>query len=164
MKKFTCMFLAVVFLAAGSSSKLLGQVTSKIVGTVVDAQGSPVAGVRVIAKDPSGKVIAEAVANAEGQYTLEGLPPGQYNLVLEPANTGFQGETVAASLAEEGLTVNWVVSTGAPAVAFASSGIATAGLFGLGPTATGMLGFLFLGGTMFGLGMGISNGPASPSQ
>ena len=169
MKKIACVFLAVIFLVVGSSSRLLSQQTTTILGTVVDTQGNPAVGVRIIAQDPSGKVVSEAVPNAAGQYSLEKLLTGQYNLTLDPVKTGFLGETVVVSLSEEGLTVDWVVSSSTRAIAFAVPGVASGGIFGLGPGATGLLSFLFLGGTMFGLAAAAGAfkgpaGPASPSQ
>jgi hypothetical protein len=166
MKKAACVFLAVVFLFVGSTSMLRGQQATSIVGTVVDSQGKPVAGVKIIAQDTSGKVVGETVADAEGRYKLEKLLAGQYNLTLDPITTSFLGETVVVSLAEEGLTVNWIVSSGTNAVAFASSGVASGGILGLGPGATGLLGFLFLGGTILGLGaaVGAFSGSATSSQ
>jgi len=164
MKKTGCMFLVVAILVVGSLSKLGGQQAASIVGTVVDTQGKPVAGVKIIAQDTSGKVVAETVADAEGRYSLEKLPVGQYHLALDPANTCFLGETVVAALAEEGLTVNWVVSCGTNAVAYASAGIASEGIFGIGSGATGFLGLLFSAGTMFGLGTLLDEGVNTPSQ
>jgi hypothetical protein len=51
--------------------------------------------------------------------------------------------------------VNWIVSSGAQALATATPGTSSAGLFGLSPQATGAL--LFLGGasTMFGVAAGV---------
>ena len=166
MKKAACVFLAVVFSFVGSTSMLRGQQVTSIVGTVVDTQGKPVAGVKIVAQDTSGKVVGETVADAEGRYKLEKLPAGQYNLTLDPITTSFLGETVVVSLVEEGLTVNWIVSSGTNAVAFASSGIASGGIFGMGPGATGLLGFLFLGGSILGLGaaVGAFSGAATSSQ
>jgi len=166
MKRSASVFLAAIFLFVGSTSMLRGQQATIIVGTVVDTQGKPVAGVKIVAQDTSGKVIAETVADAEGRYQLEELLAGQYNLTLDPVNTSFLGETVVVNLAEEGLTVNWIVSNSTNAVAFASSGIASGGIFGMGPGATGLVGFLFLGGTILGLGaaVGAFNGSATSSQ
>jgi hypothetical protein len=166
MKKAACVFLAVVFLFVGSTSMLGGQQATRIVGTVVDTQGKPIAGVSIIAQDLSGQVVAETVANADGQYSLENLLAGQYHLILNPVNTGVLGEEVVVSLVEEGLTVNWIVSSSTNAVAFASVGIASEGIFGIGSGATAFLGFLFSGGTMFGLGaaVGTFSGSASSSQ
>ena len=168
MKKIASMLLVLPLLFVGSSSKLRGQPTARIVGTVVDTQGNPVPGVRIVAQDSSGNVVAETVADAEGRYSLENLPvgPESFTLALDPVQTGFLGETVVVSLVEEGLTVNWIVSSSTTAVAFASPGVVSGGIFGLGPTATGFIGVLFLGGTVFGLSAaaGVFNGPATASQ
>ena len=131
MKKTACAVLAAFLIL----STLPGQIVfaqpagPTLVGTVVDIQGNPVAGVKVAAKDTSGKVIGEAVTNNQGQYVIQNLPPGQYQLTLDP-QLPYKGETVVASIPSEGLTVNWVVSPTDPAVATAIPGVVGAGQFG----------------------------------
>jgi hypothetical protein len=127
-----------------------------VAGTVVDAQGNPVAGVQITVKDANGNIVGQAVTDPGGQYTVSNLPAGQYTLTLDPLKTGFQGNTVVAFVGGEGLTVNWTVATNAAAIAAAAPGIVTGGLFGLGTTWTILLGTLGLGG--FGAGIAAATG------
>jgi hypothetical protein len=142
-----------------------------LAGAILDVQGKPVEGVEISVQDATGKTVASAVTNAKGVYAMEGIPPGQYHVSLNPLNTGFQGQTVVATVSEKGLTVSWTVSSTAPAVAAATPGIATAGgIFGLGTTGT-FLGGVGLVGAGVGGGMAASNSggdgghrPVSPGQ
>ena len=167
MKKTVSLFLAVMLCIGGTPLEAPSQQTSaSLVGTVTDTQGNPVTGVRIIVQDQSGKLLSEALSNAAGQYSLKNLPLGQYTLTLDPAKSGYLGETVVASLSGEGLTVNWIVSTSAKAIAIATQGIALVG--GLGPEGVSFLGFLYFAGTLLGLTAATGafrgpKGPASPS-
>lgn len=126
MKNVSCaVLLAFLNLSLISGQVMAAPAGSMLVGTVVNTQGNPVAGAKVIAKDPSGKVIGEAVTNNQGQYVIQNLPPGKYQLTLDP-QVPFKGETVLASIPNEGLTVDWVVSSNAPAIATAIPGVTTA--------------------------------------
>ncbi len=65
-------FLAMVYFLAGTSSPAFSQETATIVGTVRDAQGKDVEGVKIIVKDSSGKVVARSIPVASTQQVLEG--------------------------------------------------------------------------------------------
>ncbi len=65
-------FLAMVYFLAGTSSPAFSQETATIVGTVRDAQGNDVEGVKIIVKDSSGKVVARSIPVASTQQVLEG--------------------------------------------------------------------------------------------
>ncbi|MGH7774687.1 MAG: carboxypeptidase-like regulatory domain-containing protein [Candidatus Binatia bacterium] len=133
MRKIVCLFLAVLLCIGAAPSQLLGQqATSMIAGTVLDGQCNPVPDVRIIASNPSRRVLAEASTNAQGHYDLRNLAPGQVQLTLDPLKNSFQGGTVVASLGQEELTVNWLVSTKAKAVALATALIDPGGRFGFG--------------------------------
>ena len=93
-----------------------------IVGTMLDVQGNPVVGAEIVAHDSTGKVIARTITTNRGEYSLQGLTQGQYSLTANPLTTSFKRQTVVAPLGAEGLTVNWAVSTAAPAVAAATPG------------------------------------------
>lgn len=147
MKKVLWVFVAAAVSMAGAPSEGLGQqATSTIVGSVVNAQKNPVPGIKILAKDPSGKILGEAVTNAEGYYNLENLSTGQYQLTLDPLQSPFQGETVVASLGPQGLTVDWIVSESARAIAVATPGIAPSGPFALEATGKAIIGGVFLSG------------------
>lgn len=123
-----------------------------IVGMVGTAQGQPVPGIRIAARDDAGKVVKEAATDARGQYALPNLAPGRYQLTLDPTNTGYKGETVASAVGAQGLTVNWMVSQVAPALATAAVG--TSGSSNSGSSGDVIAGLAVLGGfTVLGLGI-----------
>ena len=133
IEKVLCSFLALLTFTIGGPWKVSAQQgTSTIVGSVVNNQKSPVPGIKILAKDPSGKILGEAVTNAEGSYNLANLNIGQYQLTLDPVKTPYQGETVVSSLGPQGLTVDWIVSKNAKAIASAALGIASTGHVALG--------------------------------
>jgi hypothetical protein len=147
IQKTLCSLLAVLISTVSGPWQVLGQqATSTIVGTVVDAQQNPVSGIKIVIKDPSGKVLSETVTDGEGRYSLENLTPGQYQLTLDPIQPPFQGETVVASLGPQGLTVDWIVSESAKAIAVATPGIAPSGPFALGATGKAIIGGVFVSG------------------
>ena len=96
--------------------------SASVGGTVASPQGQSVAGVQVIAKDASGHVVGQASAGTSGSYNISGLQPGNYNFTLDPASSGFQGQTVASYVGADGICLNWGVSTTSPAVATAQPG------------------------------------------
>jgi hypothetical protein len=143
------------------------QQATQITGEVRNAQGVPVGDVEISVATMDGQTLAQTVTNAQGQYTLQGLAPGQYTITLNPRQTGVQGQTVVTSLELTGLVVNWTVSATAPAIATATAGGTSGGLFGLGTTGT-FLGAAGLTGAGFGgaaasgsLGGGGSSGGSS---
>ena len=130
-----CSTLAfLIFTMSGPWQALAQQGTSTIVGSVVNNQKSPVPGIKILAKDSSGKTLGEAVTDAEGNYNLKNLSIGQYQLTLDPLKSPFQGETVVAALGSQGLTVDWIVSKSAKAIALATLGIASSGPVAFGDT------------------------------
>jgi hypothetical protein len=124
---------------------------SPVIGTVRDTRGRPVSGVKIVGKHRSVKILTEAIADAGGRYALTNLPAGQYLLTLDPLNTPFQGQTVVSSVGPQGLTVDWIVSSTAPAIASALPGAANEGAFGLSPEKLGFLGFLGAAGLEVGI-------------
>jgi len=131
-----CSTLAfLIFTMSGPWQALAQQGTSTIVGIVVNNQKSPVPGIKILAKDSSGKkILGEALTDAEGNYHLKNLSIGQYQLTLDPLKSAFQGETVVAALGPQGLTVDWIVSKSAKAIAAATLGIASSGPVAFGDT------------------------------
>jgi hypothetical protein len=148
MKKVFCKLLAVTLVLSWMPARVMGgPATSMLIGVVYDTAGLPVPGMKVIAKDPSGKIMGEAITDTQKPYVMRNLATGQYQLTLDPLKSPFKGQTVLSSLGAEGLTVNWLVSVNADALATATPGVddnSSGGLFGLSPMATG--GLIFLGG------------------
>ena len=140
----TCMMPAAVMGDAGSSA---------LIGMVRNNQNEPVAGIKILAKVSSGQIVSQGTTDALGRYAVQNLRVGRYQLTLDPANSPYKGQSVVSAVGSEGLTVNWLVSQSAPALAMATPGAGPGpankdddnkGLFGLSPMATG--GVLFLGG------------------
>ncbi len=77
---------AILFLLLGSAAR--AQDTGYISGTVTDKSGSAVAGAKVVIATVSGNLTRETESNADGAYTVAGLPGGTYNLTVTA--TGFQ--------------------------------------------------------------------------
>src|SRR5689334_12849491 len=86
-------------LALGSAAQ-----ASDVMGVVADANGQPVAGVKVIASNARSS--ASAVTDYDGQYAIKNLSAGTYDLMLDPMGSGIKGGTVAGYLDPTGLTVN----------------------------------------------------------
>ena len=104
-------------------------------GRVGTADGKPVSGVKIAvapfqASGSSHLAAAETNQSVEvaanGSYTIMNLPPATYVMKLVPGGTGLQAGEGVAALGQDGLTVNWVVSKTAAALAFATRGAALA--------------------------------------
>lgn len=143
MKQACCAVVAALLILSVVPQRVMSLPGSMLVGVVYNAMGQPVGGLKIIAKDPSGRIMGEAVTDARKPYVLPNLPTGQYQLTLDPGRSPFKGQTVLSFIGAEGLTVNWLVSEMADAVATATPGTDGGGLFGLGPMETG--GVIFLG-------------------
>jgi Carboxypeptidase regulatory-like domain len=65
-------------------------------GKVVDSSGSDLPGVTVKALDASGRVVAQAVTDADGAYSLDDVPSGRYTVTFELAGfrTGRTGVAI----------------------------------------------------------------------
>ncbi|MCX4390863.1 carboxypeptidase regulatory-like domain-containing protein [Micromonospora peucetia] len=72
-----------------------------ISGTVTDTDGTAIAGARLVA---SGPTAGEAITDADGRYTLAGLIPGDYQLVVD-AKHHLTGSAKATVVADQAATV-----------------------------------------------------------
>jgi hypothetical protein len=154
MQKIFCMPLAAMLCLVTMPMPVMAQLAiTEVAGMVVTSQGNPVAGVRIVARNLSGKVISEAITNSRGQYAVRNLAPDRYQITLDPLNSPFKGQTVFSAVGIDGLTVNWMVSQVAPALATAAVGVSGTGTPDeWSPDVIG--GLMVLGGTVV-LGMGI---------
>jgi hypothetical protein len=156
-KAFSCI-LAVLVTFSMMPGWAMGQsATTLIVGMVGTVQGKPVPGVKIAARDASGKVVRVAATDIRGQYALQDLSPGRYQLTLDPINSGFKGETVASAVGAEGLTVNWMVSQVAPALAAAAVGTSGTGTPDGGRGDWLALASVLGGFTVLGMGFGFAS-------
>jgi hypothetical protein len=165
MKKPFCRVLALV-LSCMMPAMVMGDAGSTaLIGMVRNNQNQPVSGVKILAKVSSGQIVSEGTTDGLGRYAVLNLPAGRYQLTLDPTNSPYKGQTVVSAVGTDGLTVNWLVSQTAPALAMATPGTtpgtapgttpdqdsSNKGLFGLSPMATG--GVIFLGGSAIGFGV-----------
>jgi hypothetical protein len=111
------LFLVVVGVGEGSCAD--------VVGTVTDLAGTSISGAVITAKDTTGQVLGQSVANAQGHYNLSGLAPGHYQYFLKVSPLGFKDGSAATVLGPDGLTIDWKVSNQNPAVAMATKGTST---------------------------------------
>lgn len=71
------------------ATSLLAQVGSgRIVGTVTDASGSVIAGAVVKVTNERTGATREAVANTQGEYAVNNLPPSTYTVIGQAPNLG----------------------------------------------------------------------------
>src|ERR1700740_2624316 len=78
--------VALLVLCLPSASR--AQDTGYIAGTVTDKTGAAVAGARVVLVSVGGNLTRDTETNADGAYTVAGLPGGSYNLTVTA--DGFQ--------------------------------------------------------------------------
>ncbi len=109
------MLIPLLFLAMAGNVR-----ADDISGTVLDASGKPVSGVKIVAANPPDKPLTGAVTDGDGSYMLTGLPDGTTYLTLDPGATSFQGSTVLASVDTQGINIAWSVSSNAPPIATAT--------------------------------------------
>ena len=110
--------IAIAFLPCGLGAQ---EVNATITGTVVDAQGAVMPGVRVAAQNLGTNASTEVVSDGHGGFRLSNLPPGRYRLsaaltgyksyvrdgiVLRTAETATVAVALEVGAFEETVTVN----------------------------------------------------------
>ncbi len=115
-------FVAAALSATLSVALVTSSYAASVGGTVSAAQGGSLGGMQVIIKDASGKVIGSTTTGANGVYDISNVPPGNYQVTLDPGSTGFQGQTLASYVTNDGLCLNWGVSNQSPAIGTAAPG------------------------------------------
>ncbi len=93
MRSVAC-FLLVLGCGLWSAPRSASQTTSTIAGTVRDKQGLAVAGAKVRAISAALAIDRSATSDADGQYQITALPPGNYEIRAE--KDGFQSEAFKA--------------------------------------------------------------------
>lgn len=86
-----------------------------IAGMVADADGGPLAGIRVIVHDALEQAVNAAFTGADGAYLVGNLPSGDYRVYFSPAQTGYLGawyDGQAAFDYADPVTVNAPETTG----------------------------------------------------
>jgi hypothetical protein len=121
MKKTLMALVAGCALVVGACSAAL---CAEIVGTVLDANGNAMPGVKVSTSTQGGQPIGSAVTDGQGDYAINDISSGLYYVTLEPpAGSDVHGQSVATYVGSMGLTVNWAVAPGREAVASAMPGV-----------------------------------------
>jgi outer membrane receptor protein involved in Fe transport len=89
MQRFFAKHLLLIMLClnvcAVSAHGAPAQDIGKVSGIISDAIGHPLSGATISIKDASGKVMASSQSNAQGHFTISGLPPGVYVLTADKA-------------------------------------------------------------------------------
>src|SRR5262245_42660786 len=83
-----------VFMLATQAGVSSGQIVSgSIVGTVADASGGTIPGVRVVATNEETNLTRETLSNDAGYFTIPSLPPGRYRVAA--SQPGFKSAQVS---------------------------------------------------------------------
>ena len=90
-------FLMVCFTALFAGARLHAQAVNGINGTVTDLSGAIIVGANVTVTNDATGVTAKAVSSSAGTFTLVGLSPGDYSVVVDAP--GFK--TVKTTLTVE---------------------------------------------------------------
>ena len=89
--------------------------TGAISGTIVDATGKPVAGVKVTLRSLAQNQVRTFLSSANGGFSAVGLTPGQYEVTTEGAAYAPQTDTITITAAQESRVTLTVVDKTAPA-------------------------------------------------
>ena len=112
---------AAVAMALGLALAASTANAATICGTARNANGLPAAGVEVVAKDQSGKVLGTAITDQSGAYMINGVKggAGPIDLFLEPESTGYRPGSGVLRLAsfKSSSNVDWRVSNTTAAMA-----------------------------------------------
>jgi hypothetical protein len=111
----------VLFVASSLALFLLGSamtvMSADIVGTIVNPEGAPIAGVTVSVQNHAGAAVGSGVTDATGHYVIHGLVPGTYTLISK-------GQSAVAYVGDQGLTVDWGIAPNSQIIAAARQGTA----------------------------------------
>jgi hypothetical protein len=101
-------FVAAALLASCASVVHAQQIEATVSGQVVDETGgAPLAGAGVAVLDDADVPLTGAVTDAEGQFTITGLTPGEYQLSI--SQIGYTDRTTVLLIGE----LNSIYSLGA---------------------------------------------------
>jgi hypothetical protein len=99
--------LAVLAIIALSASAALAQITAATIsGTIKDDTGGILPGADIVVRNLDTGISRSAVANADGAFTLAGLPPGKYEIRVALPGFTTSVQTVELTVAQQaGLTI-----------------------------------------------------------
>jgi vitamin B12 transporter len=115
---------AVLFLllAAPFVPPASAQVTPAVSGVVVDELGASIAGARVTVSDASGAVVQTTTSDGAGAFSLRGLLPGTYSVLIEMSLFAPVDQSVTVSASGSAAALRAVLKAGG----FADSVVVTA--------------------------------------
>ncbi len=89
-KHSAALWLLAVPLATAAPLPVMAATASagRIVGTIKNALGQPLAGAQLQAQSPDGRIVGNASSESDGSFTFPGIPPGTYSVTANKA--GFR--------------------------------------------------------------------------
>ncbi|HEX2122021.1 MAG TPA: TonB-dependent receptor, partial [Thermoanaerobaculia bacterium] len=96
MRRTFTLLLCAVVMAGVSASALAQASTATLRGKVIDSSGAAVAGAEINAVSATSGFVRTVQSSADGSYTLAGLTPGLYDIVV--AASGFDPVSQAITL------------------------------------------------------------------
>src|SRR5688572_10068102 len=94
-------YLLVAFVALVLAAPVFGQSTGMVKGKVVDAQGQPVEGAKVLIEYQEGVARKhETKSNKKGEFIQIGLMPGKYKVTATKEDVGAQAFDIAVRLGQ----------------------------------------------------------------
>ena len=92
----TALTLTTIVLLLGLAPNAMAQETATVTGTVTDATGALIPGAEVTATNSNTGISTLSISGETGNYTLQALQPGAYNIVA--ALPGFSDATIEVGL------------------------------------------------------------------
>ena len=92
--------VALLVCAVATAAPPVAAQTGRVVGTVRDALGRPIAGARVRLESSDGKTAGETTADAQGAFSFANVAPGSYVVVGE--REGFETATSVVTVSQTG--------------------------------------------------------------
>ena len=93
------MLMAGVFSIAAAAENR-APIAQDVTGTVNDALGRPIPGVKLTLQNGNGKTEAEAISDSGGHFTFKALPPGTYAVIANKKD--FKSATAIVNLTKAG--------------------------------------------------------------
>lgn len=99
---------------------------AEIIGKVADAQGMPVTNVDIAVSDASGKTVRTVRPDQKGIFAISGLTPGEYQVMLHPAEGGSLSGIIQFHLGASGIMFIWRIRPKQSSLVLALGGVSPA--------------------------------------